>query len=46
LVLDVPVFDSVDELQWKGPSPGFERYCERMQASVLYARAVAAKNDR
>lgn len=41
LQLDVPVFESVDELQWKGASPEFERYCERMQASTLYARAMA-----
>jgi 5'-3' exonuclease len=46
LVLDVPVFESVDELQWKGPSPEFEQYCDRMQASALYARAMAAVNER
>jgi 5'-3' exonuclease len=46
LVLDVPVFESVDELRWRGPSPEFERYCERMQASGLHARAMAALNGR
>jgi 5'-3' exonuclease len=39
---DVPVFESVDELEWKGPDPAFERYCEQMQAEGLYARAMAA----
>jgi 5'-3' exonuclease len=41
LQVDVPVFESVDELQWKGPPPEFERYCEHMQASALYTRAMA-----
>jgi 5'-3' exonuclease len=44
LQLDVPVFESVDELQWKGPSPQFERYCDRIQVSGLYERAMAARN--
>jgi 5'-3' exonuclease len=46
LVLDVPVFESVDDLQWKGSTPDFERYCGRLQASALYARAAAAVNGR
>jgi 5'-3' exonuclease len=43
LILDVPVFETVDELQWKGPGPEFERYCERIQFPGLHARAVAAE---
>jgi len=39
---DVPVFDSVDALRWTGPAPGFERFCERLEAPELYARATAA----
>ena len=38
LQLDVPVFENVDELQWKGPGPEFERYCERLQTPALFAR--------
>ena len=44
LQLDVPVFDSVDELRWQGPGPDFERYCERLKSSGLYGRAMAAKD--
>jgi hypothetical protein len=41
LRLEVPVFDSIDELEWKAPTPEFERYCERIQAPALYTRAAA-----
>jgi 5'-3' exonuclease len=44
LKLDVPVFETVDELQWKGPGPEFERYCERIQSPGLYARAMARRS--
>ncbi len=46
LRLDVPVFETVDELRWKGPRPEFERYCERIQAPGLHARASAALKSR
>lgn len=42
LQADVPVFDTVDELQWKGPGPEFERYCGRIQSPGLFIRAKAA----
>ena len=42
LRLDVPVFESVDDLEWKGPTGEFEAYCERIQAAGLYARVIAA----
>ena len=42
LKLDVPVFETVDELQWKRPRPEFEHYCQRIQSPGLYARAMAA----
>ncbi|HEY2018122.1 MAG TPA: 5'-3' exonuclease H3TH domain-containing protein [Bryobacteraceae bacterium] len=38
---DVPVFETVDELRWTGPTPDFERYCERLQAPALFTRAAA-----
>jgi 5'-3' exonuclease len=46
LRLDVPVFESVDELRWNGPNPEFDRYCEGLQAPGLHSRAIAALNAR
>jgi 5'-3' exonuclease len=46
LRLDVPVFETVDELQWKGPAPEFERFCDRFQSETLYARAMTAFRSR
>jgi hypothetical protein len=42
LRLDVPVFDAVDDLLWKGPHSSFEQSCRRMKAPELFARAMAA----
>jgi 5'-3' exonuclease len=42
LRLDVPVFDSVEELRWKGPRPNFEKECERMGSPDLPGRVRAA----
>jgi 5'-3' exonuclease len=41
LRLDVPVFDSVDELCWAGPRPSFEEYCQRIKSPDLFRRAMA-----
>lgn len=38
LRLDVPVFESVEELRWKGPRGDFEVVCERLRAGPLYRR--------
>jgi len=38
LRLDVPVFESVGELLWKGPCPEFEQVCARIKAADLYRR--------
>ncbi len=38
LRLDVPVFESVEELRWNGCRKGFDGYCERMRAPELYRR--------
>ncbi len=40
LRLDVPVFDSVDELLWKGPRPNFEDFCRRIKAPDLLRRVT------
>ena len=38
LRLDVPVFENVEDLRWKGPRPSFEGYCRRMRSRDLLAR--------
>ncbi len=42
LRLDVPVFDMVEDLYWKGPGPNFEEYCHRMKSPELFNRAKRA----
>lgn len=44
LRLDVPMFDTVDELRWKGPLPSFEEQCRRMKSPDLLSRAASATN--
>jgi 5'-3' exonuclease len=39
LRLDVPVFDSVDDLAWTGPRPEFEEFCRRLSAPDVHRRA-------
>ncbi len=46
LRLDVPVFDSIDDLQWKGPRPEFDEYCRRLKSPALLARALAAASGK
>lgn len=41
LRLDVPVFESVDELRWQGPTASFEAFCKRVKAPDLFVRASA-----
>lgn len=41
LRLDVPVFDSIDELRWNGPTSAFEAVCKRIKADKLFSRADA-----
>ena len=45
LRLDVPVFNSVDDLLWKGPRPEFERMCERLRVPELLRRANAKERS-
>lgn len=40
LRLDVPVFESVDDLRWRGPHSAFEKYCRRLKAPALVDRAI------
>jgi len=46
LRLDVPVFDTVEELRWKGPRSSFEETCVRMKSPDLLRRATAAGSTR
>jgi 5'-3' exonuclease len=45
LRLDVPVFDANEDLRWKGVSPDFLEYCQRMRAPDLLRRATAAGSN-
>ena len=45
LRLDVPVFNTVDDLRWIGPHPSFEKHCGQMNSSALLARAARARGE-
>jgi 5'-3' exonuclease len=42
LRLDAPVFESVDELRWRGPRPSFEEQCRVMGSPDLFSRVTSA----
>ncbi len=42
LRLDVPVFETVEDLRWRGPRPEFEEHCRRMKSPELLTRARSA----
>jgi 5'-3' exonuclease len=42
LRLDVPVFDSIENLRWTGPRPDFEKECQRIKSPGLLVRAKSA----
>src|SRR5271163_375818 len=44
LRIDVPVFDTVEDLRWKGPRPDFEERCRRMKSPNLVGRVTSAKS--
>jgi 5'-3' exonuclease len=46
LRLDAPVFDTVEDIRWRGPREKFEEYCRRMKSSELLARATAARPNK
>ena len=46
LRLDAPVFDTVDDLRWKGLRPSFEEHCHRMRSPDLLSRAASARAKR
>jgi 5'-3' exonuclease len=46
LRLDVPVFETVEDLRWHGARPSFEDRCRRMKSPELLRRARAAGSGR
>ena len=46
LRLDVPVFDTVVDLRWKGAHPNFEEHCQRMKSPDLFRRVTTATSMR
>jgi 5'-3' exonuclease len=38
---DVPVFDTIEDLRWKGPAASFAEYCQRINALDLLRRVTA-----
>ncbi len=46
LRLDVLVFDSIEELRWKGPLPGFAVTCQRMNLPELRRRVERVLTER
>jgi len=42
LRLDVAVFDTVDDLRWKGSRPNFEEHCQRMKLPDVLRRVTSA----
>jgi 5'-3' exonuclease len=42
LRLDAPVFDTVEDLRWKGPRENFEQCCQGMKAPGLAGRVKSA----
>jgi len=43
LRLDAPVFNTVEDLRWRGPRADFEKCCQRMRSPVLLGRVMSAK---
>ena len=43
LRLDVPVFESVDDIRWQGPRPEFEGLCKHMGVPELWDRVISAR---
>ena len=42
---DAPLFKKVESLRWRGPTPAFAKWAERMKASQLLERSEKAASD-
>jgi len=40
LRLDVPVFNTIDNLRWQGPHPNFDQLCQRLKSPNLLERVI------
>jgi 5'-3' exonuclease len=45
LRLDAPIFESVDDIRWRGPRPSFEEQCWLMGSPDLFGRATSAATN-
>jgi 5'-3' exonuclease len=43
---DIPLFDDVDELRWKGPSPGFQEMAARLDGAAVQSEKFKAKRSK
>jgi 5'-3' exonuclease len=43
LRLDAPVFETIEELRWRGPHSRFDAHCRKMRSKELLARAMSAR---
>jgi 5'-3' exonuclease len=46
LRLDVPVFDTVEDLRWEGPRSNFDRFSRRLKVPDLLRRATSAASNK
>jgi 5'-3' exonuclease len=44
LRLDAPVFETVEDLRWRGPLSSFEARCRKMRSKELLDRAMSARS--
>ena len=45
LRMDIPLFDSVDQLRWNGPNPEFDAIAARLDAAVTEPRRSSARSS-
>jgi len=45
LRLDVPVFDTVEDLRWQGPRSSFAEYRQRMKSPICFVAPLRLHRD-
>lgn len=43
---DIPLFDDVEQLRWKGPTPGFEKIAAGLDAAITEARPKVSRTQK